>query len=68
MTDTPPPDGAMTLVLARLAAAERRIKHLENSIAGMEIGAGKMLRFDGEPPFVKRLRELDQQDEQERPR
>jgi hypothetical protein len=55
-------------MLARLAAAERRIKHLESYCASLERGAGSVAQLAIEPPFVKRLRELDQQDEQERPK
>ena len=60
MTDT-------QIILARLAAAERRIKNLETYVASIETGVAG-LRAQGEvPPFVRRLRQLDEQDEQERP-
>lgn len=60
MTDT-------QIILARLAAAERRIKNLESYVASIETGVAG-LRIPGEvPPFVRRLRQLDEQDEQERP-
>lgn len=64
MTDTP----TEQVILARLVAAERRIKHLETCIASLETGVAG-LRGRGEvPPFVQRLRQLDEQDEQERPK
>jgi len=58
------------IVLARLVAAERRIKNLEAYVTSLEQGAGT-LRGIGEAeesPFVRRLRELDQQDAAEDPR
>jgi hypothetical protein len=52
-------------MLARLAAAERRIKHLETYVTSLELGVGGLRPPGEEPPFVRRLRELDEQDQQE---
>jgi hypothetical protein len=56
------------IVLARLVAAERRIKHLESYVASLELGVGGLRAPGDEPPFVRRLRELDDQDAQELPK
>jgi hypothetical protein len=54
------------IVLARLVALERRVKHLEDFIVGLSV-SGSLLPGT-HSAFMKRLRELDQQDAAEDPR